>query len=77
MVFPGATHLAALGACPWSAKTNQGALKVRNIVDVIPLFQSSMVHDGFFQGRRTSLRSVLPLAIIFRAFGAARSKEKF
>ena len=34
-------------------------------------------HDAFTQGRRASLARRLPLAIIFRAFGAVRTESIF
>jgi len=50
---------------------NVSALKGRNLVGVISAFQASIAYGPDHQGRRASLRSRLPLAIIFRAVGAA------
>jgi hypothetical protein len=49
-------------------------LKDRNTHHVLRPFQGSAEFLFFYQGRRASLRSRLPLAIIFRAVGAVRSQ---
>jgi hypothetical protein len=50
------------------------ALKVRNINLIIPLFQSFNAICARYQGRRASHVRRLPLAFIFRAFGADESE---
>jgi hypothetical protein len=42
----------------------------------ITLFQSFTVITFFIQGRRARFASHLPLAFIFRAFGAARTDQQ-
>ena len=51
------------------------ALKERNIAGDISHFQCSLQIIPANQGRRASLRLALALAIVFRAFGAARLKS--
>src|SRR5215211_7474127 len=58
------------GASPLVSRNQpRGALKVRNMMAIISLFQSFTNHYALTQGRRAAR---LPLAIIFRAFGAAK-----
>src|SRR5215218_10412538 len=63
------------GASPLVSRNQlKGALKVRNTIAIISLFQSFTIITRFTQGRRASR---LPLAIVFRAFGAAKTDPTF
>ena len=58
---------------PWSIRHPlKRALKARNKMAIISLFQSFIAVPPFIQGRHTSLCSVLAPGFISRAFGAAQ-----